>query len=709
MKNLFLLFVCVNISASYLDYIYQDTKPSYNSFGQAGLIQTPSAATKGEGYLSFTWNQNEIWKLGTLSVTPFDWMEASYFYYRPQDLFWASNNSQGDYLDKGFNVKFLYKSENSYIPDVALGLDDFAGTGYFTREYIVATNRIYNMNVSLGLGWGMFATEDSYENPLKLISEKFSIRPLESTKKAEGGTPSYDMWFRGDAALFGGIEFYVPRAKGLKIKLEYDPFDYVNFTAFNRDDANKELRSKESNINLGVSYPINNFTSVDLSFFKGNTFNISFHFGYGFAEDKIKKHNFKPKITLSKSNDKNKSNTFYKDLLRNLNNNNLFLQSANIHKEKLDISISTSEIRNPIRSSSRAASIANLIASGHKYDFSRINIAHINAGIEQNNISFLSKQPDSQSKTHIELVQEHTKIVSGSNLSKNHAFRPRVNFPSYFSSTKPIILSHIGRPDRFYYGGLALQNFSEIQFSRNLILTSELNYAIYNKFNDGLESRPDTAMEPVRTELVRYLQESDLYISRMQLDYIWSPKKEVYARLSAGIFESMYGGIGLEALYAPFNKNYSIGMESFYVKKRGFDQKLKFLDYKTTTGHLNFYYQLPKGIQAKLTYGRYLAKDDGFTLDLSKVSRSGFQSGFYFTRTDVPAEIFGEGSFDKGFYFQIPLELFSKNYSGKYTSFKLSPLTRDGGAKLQFGNDLRGLIGNSSLHKFHDNWDGFLD
>jgi hypothetical protein len=709
MKNLFLLFVCVNINASYLDYIYQDTKPSYNSFGQAGLIQTPSAATKGEGYLSFTWNQNEIWKLGTLSVTPFDWMEASYFYYRPQDLFWASNNSQGDYLDKGFNVKFLYKSENSYIPDIALGLDDFAGTGYFTREYIVATNRIYNMNVSLGMGWGMFATEDSYENPLKLISEKFSIRPLESTKKAEGGTPSYDMWFRGDAALFGGIEFYVPRAKGLKIKLEYDPFDYVNFTAFNRDDANKELRSKESNINLGVSYPINNFTSVDLSFFKGNTFNISFHFGYGFAEDKIKKHKFKPKITLSKSNDKNKSNTFYKDLLRNLNNNNLFLQSANIHKEKLDISISTSEIRNPIRSSSRAASIANLIASGHKYDFSRINIAHINAGIEQNNISFLSKHLDSQSKTPIELVQEYTKIESGSNLSKNHAFRPRVNFPSYFSSTKPIILSHIGRPDRFYYGGLALQNFSEIQFSRNLILTSELNYAIYNKFNDGLESRPDTAMEPVRTELVRYLQESDLYISRMQLDYIWSPKKEVYTRLSAGIFESMYGGIGLEALYAPFNKNYSIGMESFYVKKRGFDQKLKFLDYKTTTGHLNFYYQLPKGIQAKLTYGRYLAKDDGFTLDVSKISRSGFQSGFYFTRTDVPAEIFGEGSFDKGFYFQIPLELFSKNYSGKYTSFKLSPLTRDGGAKLQFGNDLRGLIGNSSLHKFHDNWDGFLD
>ena len=709
MKNFFLLFFCINISASYLDYIYQDREPSYNSFGQAGLIQTPTAATKGEGYLSFTWNQNKIWKIGTLSVTPFDWMEVSYFYYRPQDLYWTSNNNKGDYLDKGFNVKFLYKSKNNYIPDIALGLDDFAGTGYFTREYIVATNKIYNMNISLGMGWGMFAEDDSYNNPLKIISEDFSFRPLESTKKGEGGQPSYDQWFRGNLGLFGGIEFYVPRAKGLKLKLEYDPFDYVNFTAFNRDDANKELRSKESNINLGFSYPINDFSSVDLSFFKGNTFNISFHFGYGFAEDKIKKHKFKPKIALSKPNGKNKPNTFYKDLLINLNNNNLFLQSANIDKEKLDISISTSEIRNPIRSSSRAASIANLIAAGHSYNFSRINIAHINAGIEQNNISYLSKQLDSQSKIPIELVKEHTKIKSGSHLSKNHAFKPRVNFPAYFSSIKPIIVSHIGRPDRFYYGGLALQHSSETQFSRNLIFTSEVNYAVYNKFNDGLDSRPDTLMEPVRTELVRYLQESDLYVSRMQLDYIWSPKKELYAKVSAGIFEMMYGGLGLEALYVPFNKNFSIGLESFYVAKRDFNQKLKFQDYKTTTGHLNFYYQLPLSIQAKLSYGRYLAKDDGFTLDISKVSRSGFQSGFYFTRTDVPAETFGEGSFDKGFYFQIPLDLFSNNYSGKHTSFKLSPLTRDGGAKLQFGKDLRGLIGVSSLYKFHNNWDGFLD
>ena len=83
-----------------------------------------------------------------MTVTPFDWMEASYFYYRPVDLFWTSNGNKGDYLDKGFNVKFIYEPNVNFLPDIAIGLDDFAGTGYFTREYIVATSNFERIRVS---------------------------------------------------------------------------------------------------------------------------------------------------------------------------------------------------------------------------------------------------------------------------------------------------------------------------------------------------------------------------------------------------------------------------------------------------------------------------------------------------------------------------------------------------------------------------------
>jgi hypothetical protein len=75
---------------------------SYNSMGQIGLINLPSAETKGEQSIYFTYKDNSYTKLGTITATPFDWLEASYFYYRPEDLIWGL--SIGKYLDKGFNV-----------------------------------------------------------------------------------------------------------------------------------------------------------------------------------------------------------------------------------------------------------------------------------------------------------------------------------------------------------------------------------------------------------------------------------------------------------------------------------------------------------------------------------------------------------------------------------------------------------------------------
>ena len=166
----------------------------------------------------------------------------------------------------------------------------------------------------------------------------------------------------------------------------------------------------------------------------------------------------------------------------------------------------------------------------------------------------------------------------------------------------------------------------------------------------------------------------------------------------------MFGGYGGQVLYKPFNSNFNISFEGFYVRQRDYDQTFKFRKYITTTAHLNIGYTLPMGIEANVSYGRYLAKDDGFTFDLSRRTNSGFKAGIYLTRTDVSAEIFGEGSFDKGFYFQIPMDLFSKDYRGGYSNFKLSPLTRDGGAKLEFDKDLRGLIYNASLNELRSQW-----
>ena len=78
---------------------------------------------------------------------------------------------------------------------------------------------------------------------------------------------------------------------------------------------------------------------------------------------------------------------------------------------------------------------------------------------------------------------------------------------------------------------------------------------------------------------------------------------------------------------------------------------------------------------ADIAYGEYLAGDKGYTFDISRRFQNGVVMGAFFTKTDVTAEQFGEGSFDKGIYFKIPI-------SGDWFNFKWRPLTKDPGAKL---------------------------
>jgi hypothetical protein len=650
-----------------------------------------------------------MWKFGTLSVSPFPWLEAGYFYYRPSDLTWEVNNKKGHYLDKGFNVKFIYIPKNNILPNIAVGLDDFAGTGYFAREYIVASSNLNNTKLTLGMGWGKFTGEHSFENPFSSVSSKFKIRPSLSEYKKLGGSPTYDQWFRGNASLFGGLEYSLPKMNKLKLKIEYDPFDYLDFSAINRSDANFDIRKKDKNINVGLNIQVNKHLSIETSYIKGNTFNISFNFGFQFDDRLSTKPKFQPNIVKNNKNKKTKLK-FYEDLLVNLNNNNLLLQTAGLKENgELNISVQTPDYRNSIRSSSYSAFISNIIAQQNDIDLSIINITHINAGIELNRISYVSSHLDKGNTVPKELKIRHTMLNSGNPRGYlDNEFQPKVNFPVIFSSLSPVLASHIGSPDKFYYGGINLQHVSEIQFKRNLIMSSEVLLPIYSTF-DNATARPASIMEHVRTDVLDYLKEDDLQIARLQFDYIFSPRKEVYGKFSGGLFESMFGGIGTEFLYQPFDKKYSLGFEIFRVQQRSSKQRFDFRKYKTTTGHFNIAYRFDNGIEPNLSFGRYLAKDDGYTLDISRRTRSGFKAGIYFTRTNVSAETFGEGSFDKGFYFQIPMDLLSKKYQGNYSNFRLSPLTRDGGAKLYHDKDLRGLIYNSTYDVLDKQWNGFMN
>jgi len=148
----------------------------------------------------------------------------------------------------------------------------------------------------------------------------------------------------------------------------------------------------------------------------------------------------------------------------------------------------------------------------------------------------------------------------------------------------------------------------------------------------------------------------------------------------------------------------------WYAKQRDYNMMFDHLDYSTITGHMNFYYQEPKSkILLNIRGGRFLAKDSGIHFDFSRRFKSGFTMGAFFSRTDISAREFGEGSFDKGFYFLFPLEIFSKEHSKQTVPWGLRPLTRDGAAFLQIGYDLYSVTEQAQFNALERDFDDIYD
>ena len=215
---------------------------------------------------------------------------------------------------------------------------------------------------------------------------------------------------------------------------------------------------------------------------------------------------------------------------------------------------------------------------------------------------------------------------------QSHEFKPKVNFPLVINTISPDIRTHIGSPERFLYSGIGIKFNSEIQLNRGLVFNATISKSLLDNF-DEKKSAPNTLLPPVRTETVDYLQQSSngFYIPNADLEYIWPLRKNVYSKVSVGLLESMYGGVASEILYKPFDKNYAASIEFNSVRKRAFDQKFDFQNYNVTTNRFNIaYYYSKMNILAKWSYGTYLAKDKGYTLDFQegclRVGRLGFGS-----------------------------------------------------------------------------------
>ncbi len=114
-------------------------------------------------------------------------------------------------------------------------------------------------------------------------------------------------------------------------------------------------------------------------------------------------------------------------------------------------------------------------------------------------------------------------------------------------------------------------------------------------------------------------------------------------------------------------------------------------------------------IDASARVGRYLAKDFGVTFDVSRTFESGVRVGAFATFTDVSAEEFGEGRFDKGIYFILPLDLLYNKHVRSAVGIAYRPLVRDGGQQVIIRQPLIGTTDPARKSNFLNGWQGLTD
>ncbi len=612
---------------------------SFNNHGSVGLINTPTARFYNEAVHGVTIYDGTPDQKITLTSNPYDWLEASFFYTNVQGLPYPGFEYQ-DYKDKGFNVKFRLKNEGVF-PAIAIGLNDFAGTGLYSSEYIVASQGINNLDFHYGIGWDRLGGDNGrITNPLTYINKSFEDR---ASDRGQGGKLEPGKYFSGATVTpFYGISYVV--RDDLVFKIEKDPTD--------TEGARLRYEDRKSNYSMALQYSISDNFDIGFSFERGNFFSIKFVYKND-PGSSLKKYEYKEAEINSNDNK-------YTKLIKNLEENDIGVEKIVESSRSIGLDL-TQFIHNDIRLIEEIVSEAAANAGITKEIKKDISIADLKA----------ISEIDQEFENRAQLIYERD-TSRRVNTDTGLRFRP-----------------FLASREEFFKGAFLIENNTEFILRENLFFNTNLKYVLTDNFDDLRFPPVDTYPAQVRSDIKQYLKNMDkgVLIGRAQFDYYVTPKENHHFMASAGILEDMFSGVGIEYLYAKPNLNYAYGIEVFDVQKRDYEWGFGLLDYRNTTYTANFYYRnygyIP--FDMKFSAGEYLAGDIGSTIEFSRTFRSGVNFGVFATFTDVSFEQFGEGSFDKGIFFNIPIY-------GNFINYTWKPLTKDPGAKLVRRNNLNDLL-----------------
>lgn len=667
---------------------------SQSDFAGIGLLQTPTARMAPAGELSVNINHVSPYTRLNVFAQPLDWLEGGFTYTNISYRRYGSEALSGhqDYKDKAISGKVRLWRESQWWPAIAVGARDIGGTSLFSSEYLVANKRVYDLDFSLGLAWGYLGARGNLPSPFGWVDNRFKTR---SDTGNHAGDFSHK-YFRGRTAVFGGIRYQTPW-QPLVLKLEYEGNNYRH------EPFGKVLRQR-SPVNLGAVYHLGRHLDLNVAYERGSQvmFGVTLHgnLANGHGPDKVLDP---PPEPLAQPASPAPATTNWADVSQRLQHNaGIKVDSIARRGRELVITGEQDTFFYPAEGLGRAARIAGHIASPPDW----VTLINTRYGLPISQTSVHRQRVDALIHHDIGVDDMRRSVettVPVSDPEEKVEYRaPLKRFHGTFSGGYQQI---VGGPDSFILYQIDASYDADYRLSRHTWLSGHLAYDLLNNYDKFKYDAP-SKLPRVRTDIRHYVTDSRLHLSDLQFNGAWQLGQNTYGMVYAGLLESMYGGAGGEVLYRPVDSRWALGADANWVRQRGFDQHLGWRDYHVATGHLTAY--VDTGIDhvlATVSVGRYLARDYGGTLNLSKVFSNGVRMGVWATVTNVSGNKYGEGSFDKGMYVTIPFDLMLPRSTTSQFDFVWQPLYRDGGAFLNHRYRLYPLTSERDSRLFDDNLD----
>lgn len=683
---------------------YTGELPTFQTdYGGVGLMETPTARMAPVGEMAFTFAHIDPYDNYAFSLQPFSWMQAGFRYTSISNRrYGRSIAGDRDYLDKGVDLKLSLVDEHQYVPAIALGFRDFGGTGLFGSEYLVANKRWYNLDFSVGLAWGYMGHRGDISNPLNVFGDRFRNRV--GDRSSGGGDFNFKSLFTGRPGVFGGIQYQTP-FKPLSLQIEYEANDYKHEPLGQHID-------QDSPVNIGARLKLNDNLTFSAAFERGNTAMLGLTVSAGLAGLSQPKSDPAP---VSPGQAPAQTTLAWDGAVHKLASNaGIQVSSIKQKGDTLVVEGAQTIYRSYPTGELRANRILNSVAGP---DIQQFQYLYTTRGMKMRSDALPRKplpdpafiidpesvfaQDDYRRGVTVYAASDRRHNARASGIEKTLYKAP---FDRFSWNIRPAFNQNYGGPDGYLYQILAEAN-AEFRTDRHGWLSGTLAYSLIDNF-DKFDYTADSDLPRVRTFVNQYSDQTDLGIYNLQYTRTARLSKNWFGMGYAGLLEQMYGGVGGEVMYRPFNSPVAFGIDANWVRQRDFDTRFDFRDYDVVEGHATAYINTGiKDVLARVSVGRYLAGDYGGTLDFSRRFDSGVRLGAYATYTDASADgDYGEGGFDKGIYISIPLDTFFTKSTPNTVGFQWSPLTRDGGAQLNRRYTLYGLTSDRSLDTYWDDY-----